>query len=424
MQPDRNELERKAAECLRRIREETAETGQEIWISVTGERRLRDETERVSDAMESGVDMPLAGLFFAVKDNIDVRGFDTTAAHPDYAFRPACSAAVVDRLERAGAIVMGKTNMDQFATGLTGSRSPYGHVRSATHPDRVSGGSSSGSAVSVARGEVDFSLGTDTAGSGRVPAMFNGIYGFKPTVGRLPNEGVVPACASFDCVSVFSKDPELGSWVIGLLLGDKTTYAKAVPGRLAIPDDNAMHVVSHPFRTLFERRCDALRRSGWQLQPIPMEHFTRIGELLYGGALVAERYAAVGRFVTSHHEHCDPSVERIILQSAGQPAWRYVENRQTLSKARHETRKLLERFDGLLVPTAPRHPLMSEVAESPITVNTELGVFTTFVNLLDLAGISFPIGDTDEGSFGATLLVPGGQDARALSMLPLLDMPA
>lgn len=424
---DRTSLEHKARSLMSRIGAQQESLGSEVWISLTSQERLEQEIARVGDALDSGESMPLAGLFFAAKDNIDVAGFATTAAHPDFSHMPERSSAVVAALEQAGAIALGKTNMDQFATGLTGSRSPYGAVHSDTFPDRVSGGSSSGSAVSVAKEFVDFSLGTDTAGSGRVPAAFNHIYGFKPTCGVTVVEGVVPACESFDCVSVFAKDFATGSLVYRTLLdpkfpargrGDEAAMAPIHrTRRLAVPREEDLASLSPIFREEFEKCLAGAQGHGYQLVHVDMTPFFESGKLLYEGALVAERYAAVGEFMEHHHEHADPSVEHIVLNAKEPPAYRYVREKDLLARRIKETLPLFSECEGLLVPTTGRHPTMSEVAAQPIAVNSELGLFTTFVNLLDMAGIAFPVASTAEGECGATLLVPALHDAEAIRIV-------
>ncbi|MCI1792268.1 MAG: allophanate hydrolase [Bifidobacterium tibiigranuli] len=422
-----DDIRAKAYSYYAKIIEERQTTGTEIWISVTTKERLDTELERIEKLNHDNIDMPLWGLFFAVKDNIDVCGFSTTAAHPDFAYEPVVSAQIVQDLENAGAVVLGKTNMDQFATGLTGSRSPYGPVHSATKHDRISGGSSSGSAVSVAKDEVDFSLGTDTAGSGRVPAMFNGIFGFKPTIGITKLAGVVPACESFDCVSVFSKDYSIGSAVHKLMmlqnyrhhnrLGQQSSSPSTRTKRIAIPDDSAVNDLTPSFRSLFDQACAKAEDAGYAVEPVDMTDFFEAGSLLYEGALVAERFAAVGEFVETHHEHCDPSVEHIVLGAKQKSAYQYVRDWDALHRTRKKLASFFQRYEGLLVPTASMHPLMSEVAANPIGVNSALGKFTTFVNLLDMAGVAFPVGESDDGMFGATFLVPAMLDMHAVSVV-------
>ncbi len=421
------QIRAKAELLMKRIQEDVEDNDTEVWISVSDPQRLEAELDRVCALIDQGAEAPLAGLFFAVKDNIDVQGFDTTAAHPAFSYRPTASAPVVRGLEEAGAIVLGKTNLDQFATGLTGSRSPYGAVHSATFHDRVSGGSSSGSAVAVSKCEVDFALGTDTAGSGRVPAMFNAVFGFKPSCGLTSTDGVVPACRSFDCVSIFSKDFTVGKRVLERMedptfpahnrLGSHAEASYDSTHMLAIPDDAALQELSPIFRKQFDSACAKAREAGYRTESVDMTPFFEVGALLYEGSLVAERFAAVGDFVETHEEHSDPSVRSIILGAKDIDAYQYVREWDVLNTARETLRSFFSSYDALLVPTAVRHPRMEEVAADPIGVNSQLGLFTTFVNLLDLAGISFPTGSTHEGETGASLLVPALHDDHATAMV-------
>ena len=400
----------------------------EVWTHVRPVADVLAEATEVDVRVAAGERLPLAGTVFGVKDNIDVAGLPTTAAHPAYARVPARSASVVAHLVGAGALVLGKTNLDQFATGLTGSRSPYGVVRSAVVPERVSGGSSSGSAVAVGLGIVDFALGTDTAGSGRVPAAFNGLVGIKPTLGLVPKDGVVPACESFDCVTVLAPtldtartvlghmtatsplDPSSRSWPAG------TRLAAPQAARVAVPRDEDLVLLSAESRTRFDEARERLEATGATTAPIDLTPFLRAASLLYDGGLVAERYAAYGEFLAGHPEHADPTVARIAAAAGEVTAAEYLAAQSALAAYRLEAMALLEGFDALLAPTAPEHPTVAAVAADPLGTNARLGTYTNFVNLFDMAGVAVPAGEADGGLFGVSLLVRAFDDQVALDL--------
>lgn len=398
----------------------------EVWIT------LRPEADVLADAAAVDPALPLAGLLVAVKDNIDVAGLPTTAAHPDFAYLPERSATAVQRLVDAGAVVLGKTNLDQFATGLVGTRSPYGAVRNSRFPDRISGGSSSGSAVAVALGIVDFALGTDTAGSGRVPAALNGLVGIKSTRGIVPVDGVVPACRSYDCVTVFAPTLALATTVTAVMAGpseldpvsrpwpaDVVLAASPTP-RVAIPRAEFLTGLSAERRELFTASVDRLREQGVEIGEIDLAPFLACAKLLYEGALVAERYAAYGDFVASHPEHADPTVARIVAGAAERVGYDVILDQDRVARYRLETDALLAGFDAMLVPTAPEHPTLAEVAAEPIAVNSRMGTFTNFMNLLDMAGVAVPAGETTDGLFGVTVVVRGFDDQVAIDLAALL----
>lgn len=387
----------------------------EVWI------HLRDEADALADAravderVAAGADLPFAGTVFAVKDNIDVAGLPTTAAHPDFAYVARRSATAVRRLLDAGAVVLGKTNLDQFATGLSGARSPYGAVSSAVYPNRVAGGSSSGSAVATALGQVDFALGTDTAGSGRVPAALNEIVGVKPTPGLVPLDGVVPACASFDCVSVFAPELGMARAVLTQMVAvdadavgarpwpaDAPLAASARP-RVAVPALDDLVELSAAARLSFESARDRLRRHA-DVAEIELTPFRAAAELLYGGGLVAERYAAFGEFLAQHTESADPSVAKIAASAGTVSAQDYLSAWVLLGELRAHAETLLLGFDALLLPTVPRHPTNESITADPIGVNGELGIYTNFVNLFRMAAVAIPADRADGGCFGVTVV--------------------
>jgi allophanate hydrolase len=428
----------RVAEAYRRI---AAADRPEVWI------HLRDEDDALADArvvdgrVAAGETLALAGATLAVKDNIDVGGLPTTAGCPAFSYVPADDAVAVARLRAAGAIVLGKTNMDQFATGLVGTRSPYGAVRDARRPDYVSGGSSSGSAVAVALGLADLALATDTAGSGRVPAAFQGVVGIKPTRGLVPTRGVVPACRSFDCVSVFAPGVLEGERAVAAMSGpdaldptsrgwpaDAPLAAPPVP-RVAVPSTDQLRgaltaAAVGAFRVAFGR----LEAAGVELVPIDLAPFLEVARLLYGGAFVAERYAAVGDFVAANADRVDPVVAAIILAGGLIPAHCLTRDRAQLAELTLATDAALAGADALLVPTTLRQPTIAEVAAEPSGVNDRLGTFTNFCNLLDMSAVALPAGKADGGEFGVTLLAPAFHDrvleGIALSLSPAASAPA
>jgi allophanate hydrolase len=388
----------------------------EVWITL----RERDDVLAEAASIDAAPPGPLSGRVIAVKDNIDVAGMPTTAACPAFGYAPEADAPAVAALRAAGAIVLGKTNLDQFATGLVGTRSPYGAVRDAARPQYVSGGSSSGSAVAVALGVVDAALGTDTAGSGRVPAAFQGLVGIKPTRGLVSTAGVVPACRTLDCVSVLTRDLALGQTVLWLMAaadppaGDPALGIRAWPPgaplaapprpRIAVPAAGSLTDLSPAALAAFAAVVQALVAGGATVREIDLEPFMAAGRLLYEGAFVAERYAAVGPFVDAHRDDVDPTVGAIIHGAAEIPAARLVCDGEALELLRVAADAELSDADAVLVPTAPRQPTIAEVAADPIAVNAALGRYTTFANLLDLCAVALPAGEADGGRFGVTLL--------------------
>lgn len=404
----------------------------EVWIL------LRDEEDVVADAravdhrVAAGEKLPLAGLVLAVKDNIDVAGLATTAGSPDYRYLPESSATCVERLVAAGAIVLGKTNLDQFATGLVGTRSPYGAVRHAEDPLRISGGSSSGSAVAVALGIADAALGTDTAGSGRVPAALGGIVGMKPTLGLVPTEGVVPASRSFDAVSVFAADLGTATAVLGVAASGPGGRRIPLDARLAAPDrpvvavptaDGLAELAPH-WRGAFAAAVERLSDLDVEIVPFDVRPLLEAARLLYDGALVAERFQAVGAFLEAEPPSADPVVSAIIRRAADIPAHRFVADLAALDDAKRELSGRLAGIDALLLPTTTEHPLLAEVAASPVEVNRRLGTYTNFVNLLDLAAIAIPAGRAEGLPFGVTVVTRAFEDQVGVDIAArLLDVP-
>ncbi|MDM7854952.1 allophanate hydrolase [Cellulomonas alba] len=398
----------------------------EVWIALRSEDDALREAAAVDERVAGGADLPLAGLVAAVKDNIDVAGLPTTAGAPTYAYRPARDATVVARLRALGAVVVGKTNLDQFATGLVGTRSPYGAVRNAWDPARISGGSSSGSAVAVALGMVDVALGTDTAGSGRVPAALNGIVGVKPTRGLLPTTGVVPACRGLDCVSVFARELRLARRVSELLAGPDgldplARIPSAAPpvagggrGRIAVPLPHQLGDLAPGWRAAFAAAVERFAAAGLEVVEVDVEPLLEAAELLYGGAFVAERYAAVGAHLEAHRDEIggdlDPTVARIVLAGALPSAADLLADRERLDHLAARARDALAGTLALLTPTTTSHPTLDEVAADPVAVNTRLGRFTNFANLLDLAALAVPAGHVAGLPFGVMLTGPAFSD--------------
>jgi allophanate hydrolase len=419
----------RVARAFARIRETDRP---EVWITLRDEADVTAEATEIDLRVAAGESLPLAGMLCAIKDNIDVVGLPTTAGHPEFSHLPEKSATVVNRLRAAGAIVLGKTNLDQFATGLVGTRSPYGAVRNSMFPDRISGGSSSGSAVAVALGVVDFALGTDTAGSGRVPAALNGIVGIKSTRGIVPVDGVVPACRSYDCVTAFAATVGLATKVTSIMSGvsdldpvsrawptDVTLAAPSTP-RIAIPAPEFLTGLSDARRALFRSSVETLVAAGAVVAEIDIAPFLECATLLYDGALVAERYAAYGDFITAHPDGADPTVSRIVAGAATRRGHDVVKDQDRVANYRLEAERLLAGFTAMLIPTAPEHPTIAAVAEDPIGVNSRMGTFTNFMNLLDLAGVAVPAGQTDDGLFGVTVVVRGFDDQIAIDLASIL----
>ncbi len=323
-------------------------------------------------------------------------------------------ATIVERLKKAGGILIGKTNLDQFATGLVGARSPYGACSTVFHPEYISGGSSSGSAVAVAAGLVSFALGTDTAGSGRVPAAFNNIVGLKPTRGVLSTHGVVPACRSLDCVSIFCLTAEDAQAVLSIAAGyDRNDpYSRHLPPakpvtstyRIGVPSPPDLDMVDHGYLALFTQAERRLTSLGHTLIEVDIKPFLRTAQLLYGGPWVAERFAAVGRFVKENAEAVHPVVRDIILGGENYSAVDAFNGQYALEKFRQEASDTWKVVDFLLLPTVPETFRIAEIESDPVVLNSRLGVFTNFLNLLDLVGVAAPAGFRADGlPFGITL---------------------
>ncbi len=364
---------------------------------------------------------PLAGLRFAVKDNIDVAGLPTTAACPAFAREAAVHAQVVQRLLDAGAVLVGKTNLDQFACGLNGTRSPYGAVPNSFDARYVSGGSSSGSARVVAMGEVDFALGTDTAGSGRVPAGLNNIVGLKPTKGLLSTRGVLPAAQSVDCVSIFARTVELAARVLQVAMGYDAAdpYSRALtpittplPSRLRIGVPSQLEFFGDAdSAAAFERSLAQLEALGATRVPIDYAPLAEAAALLYDSALVAERYAAVRPFFDAHEEEVIEPVRSILARGRRYSAADFVDAQTKLRALAQQAAPMWAQIDVLVVPTSPTHYTIAAMRADPVALNQNLGAYTNFVNLLDYAALSVPTCLRSDGlPFGLTLIGPCASD--------------
>ena len=398
------------------------------WIYIVSAEQLQAQIHQLAERGDRE-QLPLYGIPFVVKDNIDAAGLPTTAACPEFSYLAEQDATSIARLKAAGAILLAKTNLDQFATGLVGTRSPYGAVPNPFNPDYISGGSSSGSAVAVSRGLVPFSLGTDTAGSGRVPAGFNNIVGLKPTRGRLSTCGVVPACRSLDCVSVFALSVDDAQAVAQVAEGldPEDGYSRTQPHparhfsarpRLAIPKQLDWFGDSES-ETAWKRSLEDWQALGAELVPMDFTPMQRLAQLLYGGAWVAERHAAVGDFMAGHGQAMNPVVRGIIALAEGFSASEAFSAEHQRAHWARRIQSLMASVDALLVPTAPRLPRIAEVEADPVGVNSQLGTWTNFVNLADASALALPAGFRADGlPFGVTLIAPAWQDA-ALAELGL-----
>ncbi|MEV5609904.1 allophanate hydrolase [Streptomyces sp. NPDC052225] len=398
----------------------------EIWIT------LRPQAEVEAEAAATPDDLPLSGTLLAVKGNIDVAGLPTTAGCPSYAYTPEADAEAVARLRAAGAIVLGTTNLDQFATGLVGTRSPYGAVRNAHDPARISGGSSSGSAVAVALGIADLALGTDTAGSGRVPAALNGIVGLKPTYGLVPTRGVVPACASIDCVTVFARTVAQAERALSFMADPAPPPPARAPGpwRIAIPGPGQLGELAPGWEAAYETASRQLRANGAELRDIDLTPFTEAAAMLYEGAFVAERYTAVGDFLDKAmsadpplDNGLDPTVTAIITGARDIPAHRLFADQARLATLRASALAQLADADALLLPTTTEHPTLAAVAADPLAVNARLGRFTNSTNLFGLCAAAVPAGTVDGLPFGVMLVGPAHADARVARIAESLTTP-
>lgn len=392
-----------------------------LFISVAEESQLEPIFLRL--ATYRADELPLYGIPFAIKDNLDWDVLPTTAACPGFAYQPEASAKVVELLIDAGAVPVGKTNMDQFATGLVGTRSPYGTPRNALNASWIPGGSSSGSASAVAAGLVTFALGTDTAGSGRVPPAFQGLVGYKPTRGLFSTSGVVPACRSLDCVSLMTKSNDEAFAIQKVLaqFDETDPFARHVRSQRTTFPTTPTVGVPRPEQcqfwgdTLYQEAWNAVlekwRRLGAQLVEVDYEPFHEAADLLYQGPWVAERLVAAGEIFASRPEALHPITAKILAGAEGRTALQTFEASYRLETLRRVTNQIWQNLDVLLLPTAPTLPTLSQVEADPIGLNTQMGYYTNFLNLLDLSALALPGATCSDGRpFGFTLVGPAGAD--------------
>lgn len=398
------------------------------WICLASPAQIEAQLSHLETL--SPASLPLLGVPFAVKDNIDVKGWTTTAACPEFAYIAKHTATVVRKLIQAGAILIGKTNLDQFATGLVGTRSPFGAVPNTFNPDFVSGGSSSGSASVVARGLVCFSLGTDTAGSGRVPAGFNNIVGMKPTPGLVSIEGVLPACKTLDCISIFAATATQASTVLSVMQSSSIeldTEPQFHPVHKVMAHFPATLRIGIPlvpeflgnteYKKAFNKAITTARNMGAIVRQIDFSPFNRVASLLYNGPWVAERYVTVEDILVSKPDAVDPTVAKVVGLAKQFSAADAFKALYELKELETVTKAIWNECDVLLVPTAPTHPTLKDVEENPIQRNSELGTYTNFVNLLEMSAIAMPAGLTESNMpFGVTFIAPGGYDQALLAL--------
>jgi allophanate hydrolase len=395
-----------------------------VWISRLSREALLERAAMLeSRAMDA---LPLYGIPFAIKDNIDLAGVPTSAGCSEYAYVPERSSVVVQKLLDAGAMPLGKTNLDQFATGLVGTRSPYGACLNSFDTAYISGGSSSGSAVAVATGLASFALGTDTAGSGRVPAAFNNIIGLKPSCGRVSTRGVVPACRSLDCVSVFSLTSDDAARVLAVIEGFDAgdPYSRALSDmplrsrRFGIPrGDQLQFFGDRQYARLFDEAVERVALVGGTLTEVDIAPFLEAARLLYEGPWVAERYAAIQDFIERQAGTVLPVTREIIMAGKSRSAAELFKAQHRLMSLRRTTEEIWSRVDVIMTPTSGTIYERASVDEAPIQLNANLGYYTNFMNLLDLAGVAVPAGFREDGlPFGVTLVGPKATDYALLDL--------
>ncbi|OKO84483.1 allophanate hydrolase [Bradyrhizobium sp. AS23.2] len=399
-----------------------------VFISLRDEKDAIAEAEKLAAKDIAG--LPLYGVPVAVKDNIDALGFPTTAACPAFSYTPAHDSTAVERLRAAGAVIIGKTNLDQFATGLVGVRSPYGIPRNSIREGLVPGGSSSGSAVAVGAGLVPLSLGTDTAGSGRVPAMLNNIVGLKPSLGMISTAGLVPACRTLDCISVFTLTVDDAALALSVMAGpdqaDPFSRDRPLGPITPFPTNLRLGVPRNGQLIFFGDKkteaayADALKRwtaLGADLVEFDLEPFYETARLLYEGPWVAERYLVIRNLLASAPDAIHPVTREITAAGARLTATETFAALYRLQGLRKIAERTFANIDALVLPTAPTAYTTAQVLANPIELNSRLGTYTNFVNLLDLCGLAVPAEMRADGiPFGITLLAPAGRDALLASI--------
>ncbi|MBU0944129.1 MAG: allophanate hydrolase [Proteobacteria bacterium] len=415
-------------QVITRLLAQSRENDPEIWIHLLTE----EEVEPYLQGLESSKarDLPLYGIPFAIKDNIDLAGIPTTAGCPEYGYVPTGSAFVVEQLIAAGAVPLGKTNLDQFATGLVGTRSPYGACKNSFSPEFISGGSSSGSAVAVAKNLCTFALGTDTAGSGRVPAAFNNILGLKPSRGLISTRGVVPACRTLDCVSLFALCTGDAAQIMQVAVKHdpqepysrkKQGLAKTTTVRntftYGVPYKNQLQFFANlEYEQCFSATLERLDSLGGKRVEIDFEPFLTAAQLLYEGPWVEERTAAVGGFLETHLDAGYPITREIICGAKPQSAVDLFTAMYSLQTLKAKTDAILEELDVLITPTAGTCYTQAEVSAEPLALNTNLGYYTNYMNLLDYCGLAVPAAMTATVPFGVTLVAPAFHDEILLTL--------
>ncbi len=389
-----------------------------VWIVPPTMELMKPYLQALPEDKEA---LPLWGIPFAIKDNIDLEGISTTAGCPDYAYLPRESATVVKRLIQAGAFPVGKTNMDQFATGLVGTRSPYGETWNALNPELISGGSSSGSAVAVALGMAAFSLGTDTAGSGRVPALLNGLVGLKPAIGAWSTKGVVPACASLDCVTVFTDSLQDARRVDQVERGvdreccysrDLPLQESERPKKILLPEKEPEFYGSYGeiYRGKWKRALERIDSLEIPVEYIDSTVFSQAAAILYDGPWVAERWADLGNFVDSHQGSMFPVTEKVLRSAEGMRADSVFQAMHRLACYKAKVREMLS-GNVLVMPTAGGTFTREQVRKNPIETNTKMGFYTNHCNLLDLAAVALPEKKDDvQFPFGITMFTEFDQE--------------
>ncbi|GKT47169.1 urease [Colletotrichum spaethianum] len=409
------------------LRESESRLNSNAWIALATQTQIEQQWTYAESLRISGASLPLFGVPFAAKDNIDVTSFPTTAACPSFATGPVDKdATIIARLKAAGAIVLGKTNLDQFATGLVGTRSPYGPVSNSFDPARVSGGSSSGSSVVVARGVVPFSLGTDTAGSGRVPAGLNNLVGLKPTRGALSTTRVLPACRSLDCVSIFALTVDDAETVLAAAEGfdPEDSFSRARPDTPSTVQGHRMAVCDDPpwfgkteQAAAYAQALGKAESLGWTLEPMDFSPLFKLASLLYEGPWVAERYAAIKDFIEAYQDQMDPTVREIILRAKEFNAADLFASEYLRQDLTREIENKFGEFDAILVPTTPTFPTIEDLVREPIKENAYLGTYTNFVNFMDWTALAIPAGFRSDGlPFGITLISSAWDEPKLLSM--------
>lgn len=401
-----------------------------VWITRLSEAQVMQYVIALRDRTLD--ELPLYGVPFVIKDNIDLAGVPTTAACPAFAYTPERSATVVQRLIDAGAIPLGKANMDQFATGLVGTRSPHGAGKNSFNPAYVSGGSSSGSALSVALGFASFALGTDTAGSGRVPAAFNNLVGLKPSCGRLSTTGLVPACRSIDCISIFALTATDAASVLHVAQGydaedpwSRATHTSERCGRLqtdgfrvGIPQPEQLQFFGdHEYQRLFELARRNIESLGGEIVTVDFTPLLEAAKLLYEGPWVAERYAAIEHLIEQQPEAIHPVTLEITLSARGRTAVQAFQAQYRLQTLKRAAAEILSQADVFMTPTAGTIYRIADVEADPIRLNANLGYYTNFMNLLDLAAVAVPTGfRADNLPFGVTLFAERDTDEALLRL--------